>query len=212
MEKIRGSIDLPLTPKGRRHAMEIGRFFARSRLDGSIYSSNLLRASETAEFISEATGWPIKEKSEALQPWHLGILEGQDVKEVDPILTFLAKNPDLPAPGRAKAGTKAGESFDTFRTRFLGKMRLLLSAAKKEDKYTTVIVTHHRDIVTLDAWLKAGKPTDYDFRKVNVTDSGEDPGAVFHLVDDKMEKVDPLTARPQAGIYIVRHGDTEFNG
>jgi len=211
MEKIRGSIDIPLNPKGRRHALDLARCFARAyRNPGHIFTSKLERAVETAQIISDETGWPIKEKSDALEPWHLGALEGVDVKVADPILTFLAKHPDLSAPGRAKNGTKSGESFNSFRERFLKKMRLLIAGV--HDNHIHVVVTHHRNIVTLQAWLKAGRPSDLEFRKVNVTDSGESPGAVFKLNDNSLTEIDPSTYKPGPGLYIVRHGDTEYNG
>ena len=95
--------DTPLGPRGREQAAAVGRRFANAGLVG-IISSDLARARETAQAISQATGLPILE-SPLLQERNFGALRGlaYDSLGYDPI--------------HAEEGPPGGETMTQFRAR-----------------------------------------------------------------------------------------------
>lgn len=79
-QRIQGRTDIPLTPRGEEQAALLAR-----RLEGThfdlIYSSDLVRASKTAEIIAAKVGAPI-ETDPALRERNWGCLEGLTWKEI----------------------------------------------------------------------------------------------------------------------------------
>lgn len=132
-EKFRGHKDIPLNADGRAEAQRVAKLMAPLGIK-EIYSSDLSRAADTAKAIQKATGAEL-EISKDLRPWDLGKLTGTPVKEgLAELKQYASKTPSKPLPG--------GESFDTFRDRFLTELDGILKEAAQEGPF--VVVTHTR--------------------------------------------------------------------
>jgi broad specificity phosphatase PhoE len=105
---FRGNLNPPLAPEGRRDAEQIARLF--STIDVShIFSSDKVRATETAGIIAREKGIPIH-KSEALRALNVGDFSGQKrTPEAEADLQVYLDQPDTQIPG--------GESLNEFKSR-----------------------------------------------------------------------------------------------
>jgi broad specificity phosphatase PhoE len=80
-ERIQGHQDIPLSGLGLRQAEAIARRLAPVRLD-AVYSSDLIRASATAESIARPHGLPVQ-TTLLLRESRLGVIEGLTRAEVE---------------------------------------------------------------------------------------------------------------------------------
>jgi broad specificity phosphatase PhoE len=80
--RITGQLDPPLTAKGKKQAQRLARALHDERIS-AIYTSDLVRARETAAPTALAHGLPIR-LSAALREIHLGVLQGRFRDERDP--------------------------------------------------------------------------------------------------------------------------------
>ncbi len=148
-DHIRGWMDVPLSEEGKQDALDIGKRLKFNPPD-CIFTSDLSRASDTAQAISDATGAPIVEVTKGLRPWDLGEFTGQYAPDVHPhILDYACYKPDEPIPG--------GESFNSFKNRLLDKIDEI---TKNYGDKNVAIVTHHRDERLLEGWMLTGQPKD----------------------------------------------------
>jgi broad specificity phosphatase PhoE len=147
--RVRGWSDIPLNEHGLAQAEKLGKELQAKGVD-VICSSNLCRATKTAEIISHHVKAPII-ITEGLRPWNVGEHTGQESDKVAPILEDHAKNkPDVPLKG--------GESFHQFKDRFLQTVQAI------RDKFSgqkTALITHHRGDMILKAWEKVGMSADH---------------------------------------------------
>jgi broad specificity phosphatase PhoE len=127
---LRGWLDPPLSEIGISLAKQLPRF------TGRLYSSDLLRARMTSEWLGRAT------YTLALRPWNVGEYAGAPMDHVHEKLAALRELYTVPCPG--------GESFHAFVQRYLG---FLLSLT--ED---SVLVTHYRNFYVMRCWTKALVP------------------------------------------------------
>ena len=213
VDRIRGSIDVPLDAEGREDAEKVGEMFARAGGIDVIICSSLKRARQTAQIIHKLNPGSLEPTDTSdLHPWHLGNYEGQDTSIVIPkILELAEKHPDEKAPGKAPNGTEKGESFNHFEDRVLDFMEDLWTFwTEHPEKY--VVVTHLRDVKLIEAALTAGglKKRRFPIDSMKEIGSKEDPGAVLRLTKDRLV---PVKNDPKAkAIYMVRHGSTAMNG
>lgn len=172
-DRIRGWIDVPLDVEGKEQAVKLGEFFKDKGII-RIYSANLVRALETAQAISAATGAPIDEPSIDFRPWNLGIFQGEESKKVHPEIARIAKNdPTTPVP--------RGESFDSFKDRYLGRLRRLMSASL-DGQSPIVVSTHFRCLKLTMGWI-AGKNGAIDMDLF--LSKGPETGAILVLTFDE---------------------------
>lgn len=226
-EKIRGSIDIPLDDKGVEQAEELAEVFRDRGPLSKVYSSDLQRSMDTAKEIAEHSNAHVT-KLAALQPWHLGNLEGMTAKNASPRIEKLTmEEPDAPADGRGAGSTQPGESFHSFRKRFLGGFQALLRDYDKNMAKRIGVVTHYRGAKLLDAWIANGAPEDLkvDRRRFLAHNSEHDgtmgPATVFRVYKRNGEvTAEPVKAEGRdrqrgdlpGGIYVIRHGHTPWNG
>lgn len=78
--KLQGQLDTDLTDEGREQARLLGRRLASETWDG-IISSDLKRAKETAQIISELSGIPLIREDARLRERMYGQIEGTTVAE-----------------------------------------------------------------------------------------------------------------------------------
>lgn len=126
--KFRGFIDVPLNTKGYAEARNLAKFFTEHSV-GSIHSSDLSRASDTAGIIAKNLGLKVQTSSD-LRPWNVGKLAGLDKKSNASVIEEHVKNPDKPLPG--------GESLNEFRERFGRKVRHIT----RNSKLPAMLVVH----------------------------------------------------------------------
>lgn len=131
---LQGHRNTPLDDLGRRQACMAAERIRNMHID-AVFSSDLLRAFETAEIIGEAVG-VVPVPTRGLREWHLGDLEGRFSKDLwndyfEIMNCFREDTGDIPVPG--------GESRYTFEKRVVDCIEKI--AAENEGK-RVVIVTH----------------------------------------------------------------------
>jgi 2,3-bisphosphoglycerate-dependent phosphoglycerate mutase len=151
-ERLRGWLDVPLDELGLAEAKETAELVSGHPV-GEIFSSDLIRAQQTATAISLRTQIPLMPTPE-LRPWNVGSLAGKPVHSILHDLKKLEEDPDLPAPD--------GESFHQFYERFSSTLKKLLALAAESPRHV-VAVTHVRNVLATPTIL-----TDGDKRKIPV--------------------------------------------
>lgn len=169
-ERIRGWVDVPLDDKGKREAVALGAKFANSGVR-KVYTSDFQRAAIPALNIAQAAHVPII-KTDNLRPWNLGILHGKEVDKVIPVMNKCIEHPDVVIPD--------GESFDSYRTRYLPFLHGLLKEAASSPG-PIIAVTHSRNLQLARAWDKAGRPADYSFDLERMNDYRDEVPPSGHI-------------------------------
>ena len=145
----RGWSTVPLSADGKREANEAGIQLGGHGLD-RIVTSDLNRAKQTANIISEHTGAPV-EVNPGLRSWGFGPkLENKPVEEVHKLLQKLVNNPDTRPEGEYPDGVKP-ETFNEY------KHRIFSTVEGIQNKYPegkTAIITHYRTMRALEARTK----------------------------------------------------------
>lgn len=164
-DNIRGWLNIPLDPHGFEQAEKMGKELKDSGID-CLYVSDLTRTLQTALCVSRESGIPIVGTTKALRPLDVGEYTGKSAAVVHPlIMKHALEQPDVPFKG--------GESFDSFRCRFL----IGLIAILNENPGKTIgIVTHHRNDRCLRGWVEAGCPDDLEISLEHFFQKGIAPG------------------------------------
>ncbi|KVC81624.1 phosphoglycerate mutase [Burkholderia ubonensis] len=128
IKRIQGHIDIPLADSGLAQAQRLAVRLARETRDGArvdaIYSSDLMRAQQTAQPAADALGLPLVLRA-GLRERAYGIFQGHDSTEIE------ARFPDAYAawqtrdPGFEPEG---GESQRAFYHRVLHALELIVTA------------------------------------------------------------------------------------
>jgi probable phosphoglycerate mutase len=143
-KRMQGQTDTVLSETGRQQAAALGRRLS-SMAFAALYSSDLLRAWDTAQAIAAQTGWKIAADSR-LRERRFGIFEGLTHDEIDErypheLTRFQSRDPDYVVPG--------GESAHAFHARCLP---CLQEIAERHRGGEAVVVTHG---LVLDALYRA---------------------------------------------------------
>jgi probable phosphoglycerate mutase len=129
-----GSIDTPLSKRGRRQASRVARHLGEAFPDaGALYASDLQRARETAEAIGEALGLETR-LEEDLREYHLGSWEGKTYDElyhVHKLWHHIKTDPDFAPHG--------GESPLQAASRVSAALRKIAAEHPRE---RVIVVTH----------------------------------------------------------------------
>ena len=165
-DKIRGWIDVPLSPKGEKEAEETGKKLKGVKAYG-IISSDLKRAKQTTEAIRKETKLPVLGFTKSLRPWHAGELAGKEANKIISELNNYIDNPDKKIP--------EGESFNSFKKRMLGFMKELRKVYPTE---VLIVVSHHRDNVLMDAWKDKDYNKELDIDTNRVKQRGISPSEI----------------------------------
>lgn len=147
-ERLRGWLDVSLDAQGFREAEITAVRVARHPVV-QIYTSDLLRARQTAGAVARTTNAPVV-STHNLRPWNLGSLAGRRVAEVLPILERLERDLASPAP--------EGESFLSFYERYSRALSELLEIASRT-KRNVVVVTHVRNLLATPSIVAGGDKT-----------------------------------------------------
>lgn len=143
-KRMQGHTDTVLSETGRQQAAALGRRLSTMAF-AALYSSDLLRAWDTARAIAEQTGREIVTDSR-LRERRFGIFEGlthDEISEAYPheLACFRSRDPDYVVPG--------GESAQAFHARCLP---CLQEIAERHRGAEVVVVTHG---LVLDALYRA---------------------------------------------------------
>jgi probable phosphoglycerate mutase len=146
-ERIRGWQNVPLDPKGQATVRKLAPAIATYN-PRVLFSSDLLRAIETAQIIRQAlpTPAPIL-PSPAFRPWDVGRYTGQPVDAIKDKLQALLVDKATPAPG--------GESYLTFAERFLSALSQLFLFAQAAP-FPIALITHSRNVRVVRALFEHG--------------------------------------------------------
>lgn len=165
VSRFNGSLDLPLTDKGREQAVKTAEYLKKFKID-KVYSSNLSRALETAHIIADTQGAEVIENKN-LREIFGGDFEGKpydDLRTKFPVEFGIWLN-DL---GNCRCPN--GESIRELLHRFNEEIKRI--AAENRDK-TILIGTHAMPIrVMSTVWSKKDitQIRDFDFvRNASVT-------------------------------------------
>lgn len=134
-QRLQGQMDLALNAKGEVQATAVGRRFAGLTAT-ALYSSDLLRARQTAQPISDALHLPIV-LLQALRERHFGRCEGMTLEEIslqyeEDARAIQSHDPDYASPG-------GGESRRQHQVRVLDCIEHLVH---EHEGQTLVLVTH----------------------------------------------------------------------
>ena len=110
--RIQGQLDIPLNDKGRWQAQRLGRALVGQDIR-AVYSSDLLRAAETAQAVATAAGVALN-TTQGLRERHFGTFQGQTFADIqasspDEAMRWRKRDPEFAPSG--------GESLLQFRTR-----------------------------------------------------------------------------------------------
>lgn len=134
VSRIQGHTDIPLNEAGQWQARQVGQAVAAEGVD-AIYSSDLLRAADTARAIGQAAGLPVHLDA-ALRERHFGELEGLTHEEIntrwpEQARRWRGRDPDY--------GPQGGETLKEFHARCVGALTRL---AHRHLGQTVVLVAH----------------------------------------------------------------------
>jgi broad specificity phosphatase PhoE len=177
VDRLRGWKDIPLDKRGRDEAHKTAETMSKDKPD-KILTSDLSRASETADIIAKKIGKNVDGEVKWLRPWSLGELSGQVTETALPTVRKHVDNPDKPLPG-------GGESFNAFKDRFFSGLAKCLEANPDDN---LALVTHHRVERLLKAWKAAGYPADKSVDLDTFTQRGEGTGKAenFDIPADRL--------------------------
>jgi len=122
------------------------------------------------------------EPSDKLRPWKMGEFEGHVRDRVEAQIVYYLSHPD--------AKIIDGESFDTFKQRWLPMFARLNHVASMIDR-PLIAITHSWNVKLADAWIKAGSPTDMTYDRALMEAPAElEPGEwAIYSTDPKTGKV-----------------------
>jgi broad specificity phosphatase PhoE len=133
---LRGWLDPPLNDLGSSQGEMLADYLKEEDIS-KIYSSDLIRARDTADMIGDSLGLPF-ETTQALRPINFGDLQGQPLEKIQPKLNWIMKqwefDPNITVPN--------GESFKSFQDRTYNFITNVINTADEEDGI--FFVTHVR--------------------------------------------------------------------
>jgi broad specificity phosphatase PhoE len=156
--RCQGSTDRQLSEAGVRQAEAVAVNLGRKKIS-AVYSSGLLRARRTAEFISQPHGLTVRIENDVRELDH-GALEGltfEEIKEQFPdfIKKWRTEPAELQVPG--------GERLSDVQQRALAGLQRIAAAHQESD--AVVIVSHNFPILAIICYITGTHLNNYrDFR------------------------------------------------
>jgi broad specificity phosphatase PhoE len=167
---MRGWTDVPLDSTGLKQSKESAKVVAQEWPIAKIYSGDLKRQIQSAEFLAKETGLKV-EKTEALRPWNGGELVGKYVPDLGTKLKYYIEHKD--------EKPKDGESMNTFLDRLLGFMAKVFDEATSTTPIA--VVTSIRPIEATIGWIEAGLNDGIDDDKLEAKKETVGPSGIVEL-------------------------------
>lgn len=142
---MRGWTDVPLDSKGLEASKSTANEVAKEWPIAKIYSGDLKRQKQSAEFLAEATKLK-PEYTKALRPWNGGELVGKYIPDLGAKLKHYVENKD--------AKPKDGESMNDFLDRLLKFMSKVFDEAMETTPIA--VITSIRPVEAIVGWVEAG--------------------------------------------------------
>lgn len=171
-DRIRGWIDVPLNDEGRRDAEKAAKDSEKYKPVAGMYSSDLIRAKETAQIVNKVLNVPAIVFSSDLRPWNLGDYQGKITADILDELNYMVKNEN--------AVPNNGESFKHFRIRYLSLVDKVIKEALTKGT-TLFIVSHFRNLKAVDSWKEKGFPKDFSIDTDTMIKDAFKTGEVYEL-------------------------------
>lgn len=132
--RIQGQLDIPLNEKGRWQAQRLARALAASEPMAALYSSDLLRAWDTAKSIADSTGLAVVTDT-GLRERAFGRFEGKTFVELEAswpqeTLRWRERDPDWAPPGGEsllEVRARVLQTVDTLAAQHVGEQIVLVS-------------------------------------------------------------------------------------
>ncbi|EQB69807.1 MAG: hypothetical protein AMDU5_GPLC00001G0025 [Thermoplasmatales archaeon Gpl] len=150
-----GSFDIVLSEEGKKQALDASSQFENKPID-AIYSSDLKRAYETAQFISARTGLKNIIRDPRLRERRLGKIEGKTSLEVSQLLSMNINLLDIIGKDLPVDGMEPLKSQFDRASQFINDLR-------KSDHKNTVVVSHG---VTIGIMIEIITGEDFRKRKI----------------------------------------------
>lgn len=132
--RIQGHMDIPLNETGRAQARLVSRRLATLRAT-ALYSSDLLRAYETAQIIGQATGLPVMQEP-GLREINFGVWQGLSSPQIR------ERDPDVYAARRANPYDVAPEGAETWRSFYDRAVQAVHEILALTEAQRVIVVTH----------------------------------------------------------------------
>jgi len=199
-EKIRGHLNPPLDASGIQQSKEIAGHASATIRPEVVLSSDLQRATHTADQIAQTAGTDAF-KSSTFRPWDLGDAQGKPAADAADMVALHAK------PENRNKDVPGGESFNDFSSRFLGGLEKVMAHVEQTGQCVAV-VTHYRDLKLAQAWMDADRK---GFDEKTFATNDTPTGSIMRIFprgkdwDYEMLKEVPGAAEPKA--ESARNGD-----
>ena len=168
-DRVQGWLKVPIDAQGRKEAQLLGEYLKSENID-ELYSSDIVRSKQTEQIIGRVTGLK-PHVSPKFRPWNLGSFAGHSSEHVIPQLKpFITEKPNAHVDG--------GESFNTFKDRFIPALEALIKKAEGGERIA--LVTHSRNVELIQGWLGGkGYRTEIDPREISA--DRIQPATVFKI-------------------------------
>lgn len=162
--KLHGWTEVSLNQTGVKEAKELGSQIANlvKTKPEEVFASSLQRTIQTAEEVAKRLDARVT-SMRALRCWDVGELVGTDRTEAFDKLKEFIDEPKKVVPG--------GESFESFKNRFLAFLQRLM----KHGKETSVLITHSQNLSLAESFVN-----NTDFKRY-FNEENSDPGALLKL-------------------------------
>src|SRR5215472_13043040 len=168
--KIRGWKDVPLDAQGKEEAQQLATYFQDHDVV-LVITSDLSRATETADTIAEEHNLPVKDDKH-WRPWDLGEWSGEDAESiVDDMLACVDNDGKCP-PG--------GEVFSRFRERVQQGLDDAMRYAARAQGECVIVVTHVRCVRMVLDLLEGDESLTYIKQEADPVD----PGGIVQVTED----------------------------
>jgi broad specificity phosphatase PhoE len=181
--RVQGQADMPLTELGRRQERALAHRFQHEAWNPStIYSSDLVRAAETAEILAGSQGLAVV-GDERLREYDCGVLTnltGQDIEALYPEIWYSMHHS---TEWVSIAGEEGNAAFDRRLAEVLAEIK-----ARHGGEETVAIVSHGASLGTLLCQmlgLDTGRPAPFHFGNTSISIVElRPPGPVLTLLND----------------------------
>jgi broad specificity phosphatase PhoE len=153
-ERLRGWSNIGLSEKGVREAHAAGEWLRNKRIN-LLWHSPLRRVKQTVAEVIKSVPVTPRENGQLLD-WNTGTMEGMLVEAMKPMMDFFTRHPAYAVP--------EGESYGEYWQRWRKSFADICDYAAKNPNEKLLVVTHARNIATLQHRLKGGTigPVSYD--------------------------------------------------
>lgn len=159
-ERIHGTkYDLPLTLEGHRQAAGVADKLKDHDI-ASVDTSPMMRARETAEHISDATGVKAK-PDDGMKPLDSGYLSGMNHEQAHRRIEYYVKNPHKQIPG----GESYGDWWDTVTNRMASRLKETEQQHARTGQ-ANVDVLHSSEIVSMPNIIRGDEPSMWTSKKI----------------------------------------------